>query len=70
MGIKYRLSVIVVVDDFLATVSADTQLDSSDFIAVVVLHIVRSDVGYLAVDGVLYGVDITYLSATGDLNGL
>ena len=58
LGVEHRLPVEVVLNDFLAAVGADAQANSSYFITVVVLHIVRLDVGQLFVDGVLDGVDI------------
>ncbi len=67
LGVEHGLPVVVVLDDFLATVGADAQFDGRNLIAVVALHIVRRDVGHLAADGVLYGVYIAQLAATVDL---
>ena len=67
MGVEHGLPVVVLLDDTFAAVGTDTQLDSGNLIAVVVFHIVVHDVGHLAADGVLDGVDVTHLSPTVDL---
>lgn len=58
LGVEHRLPVEVVLDDFPAAVGADTQTDSCYLVAVLVLHVVRLDVGHLATDGILDGVDV------------
>ena len=67
MGVKHRLSIVILLDDFLASVSADAQLDRSNFVSVVVFHIVRLDVWHVFANSVLDGINITYLPTAIDL---
>ena len=67
LGVEHGLTVKVLLNDAFASVAADTQLDGGDLISVVVFHIVVFDVGHLAADGVLDGVDIANLTPTVDL---
>ena len=67
LGVKHRLSVEVVFDNSLAAICTDAQTNSCDFVSVMVLHIVRFDVGHFAIDGVLYRVDVPQLATTVNL---